>query len=345
MYRIIVFKSLVSVGFSIAMISSFIFIIDPIQYFRKASFYKPFYSDALLMSPGIIKNYEYDSLVIGSSMSQNFEIKDLNKFLEGNFIKSTEGGVSAYEISKILEYSNSQNKLKKLVLNIDYFSFSKQFNTVQTNFPEYIYSDNYLDKFKYLYSYDSLVKIAYTLKGNILNQSYGYDFNTCYSWGNNFKYSEEIVLNSFRNDSFDKSFNKTTHNFDNMKIHLDLYVVSNLKPNLEYIYFLPPYSILVFNDALKKGWLEDLLQFRTYLAEIAESNSNIYLYDFQVDIDTITDLNNYKDISHYSPDISKKILKDIRDNNFRIINKDQMIENNKILKNIVQTNQYSYHHR
>lgn len=344
MYSSILKKMFLFTSFIIFIISLLVYFIDPLQYYKKATWYKVRYSEPIAMAPGMLRNYTYDSILIGSSMAQNFLISDLNKYLNGEFIKITKGGINSYEIDKILKYINNidSKKNNQILLNIDYFSFTKNYQNIQIEFPNYLYSHNIFDKFQYLYSFDSWIRIIYSLKGNLLNHFHEFDFNSCFSWGHQFDYSEKIVLGSLKKQKFDNSFDKNTHNFEVMRRNFEMHILPHIKQSTEYIIFLPPYSILTFNDIDKKGWLKDILEFRNYLASLLDIYPNIRVYDFQIDFEIMLNLNNYKDISHYSPEISEKILKDMSTNLFQIKNFEQMMKNNELLIEAINRNKYRY---
>lgn len=50
---------------------SIIFVVDPYQRYRKPFYNKTVDINAYDLIPGILKNYEYTSLIMGSSMNQN----------------------------------------------------------------------------------------------------------------------------------------------------------------------------------------------------------------------------------------------------------------------------------
>ena len=80
--------------------------------------------------------------------------------------------------------------------------------------------------------------------------------------------------------------------------------------------FFPPYSILTYKVWEEKESLNAILRFKKYVYDKLISLENVYLYDFQVAKDITHDLNNYKDITHYSQSISLWIIDQIYKNNF-----------------------------
>ena len=58
------------------------FLLDPFQQYRKANFYKPIYDNERYLNPGLAKTYDYNQVIIGSSMTENFLLSDAKDILE-----------------------------------------------------------------------------------------------------------------------------------------------------------------------------------------------------------------------------------------------------------------------
>ena len=106
---------------------------------------------------------------------------------------------------------------------------------------------------------------------------------------------------------------KADFSFDVMKKNFDknVYEIIKSNPNIKFDIFFPPYSILAWYDIDEQGWLKDALLLRKYIQDKLNSLNNAYLYDFQANIDFITNLNNYVDTTHYKPKCIPHILDNI----------------------------------
>jgi hypothetical protein len=82
-------------------------------------------------------------------------------------------------------------------------------------------------------------------------------------------------------------------------------------PQVRFTLVWPPYSILAWLDLRQRGSLETALAFRTFVAESVAGQANTDIFDFQADADITDDLDHYKDIFHYSPAISRRMLERI----------------------------------
>jgi hypothetical protein len=81
-------------------------------------------------------------------------------------------------------------------------------------------------------------------------------------------------------------------------------------PNAKFIFVMPPYSALYWYHARQKGYYDNFMNFAHYLNKAVSRYDNARIALF-FDIEEVTDLNYYADITHFSPAISDKILENI----------------------------------
>ena len=85
------------------------------------------------------------------------------------------------------------------------------------------------------------------------------------------------------------------------------------RPDVEFIFYAPPYSILYWDDCILRGRLTaEICALNEVYKRLLEYD-NVRIFYFQDDWDLITDLNNYKDYSHFSKEISYYIYECMRD--------------------------------
>ena len=85
MYKKNIFISLFLLLALITVTSLSVFIIDPFQHYRKAMYYKPYSFDQRYMIWGMINHYKYDSIIVGTSMTENFIKSNVDKELNLKF--------------------------------------------------------------------------------------------------------------------------------------------------------------------------------------------------------------------------------------------------------------------
>jgi hypothetical protein len=305
--------------FGILIHGLIIFLVDPLMNYRIPKFYKPYISNERYMNPGMAKNLKYDSILVGSSVTQIMVPSDFDSIFGGKTIKLSMNDITAYETNQILKVGLNANNIHRIYYGIDPFSFRGEVTRVAyKELPHFIYNNNFFDDYKYLLNTQILIKdigmklIAAKILGRKPNNSNSID-NPYYVEGN---YSGKRLFDSWKSGS--KNFSNESINFQcsNMIKSFDKNIVSLIKSNSEvdYYLFFPPYSILYWDRVSREEWIDDAICFKQYVAKFAVKNSNVILFDFQ-NLNEITfDLDNYENLRHFSPLIGRKIITMMKNN-------------------------------
>lgn len=290
-------------------------IIDPFQIYKKATFHRTLFMKGFYLNAGLIKQYDYDSVSIGSSMTQNFKIEDLKEQLDFKKpIKLPVSGGSTFEHYTVLESAINTGKVKNVLYGIDIFSLNKTTNRL----PEYLYDDNVLNDYKYFLNIDTLKRsLTYPFLHLVINKNDPrLDYNLMFQWQHDFKntdFSEEKVVKDFNNSNVDLD-NINFKKLSDLRIeNFDKYILKIGKdnPTIQFKFFYPPYSILTYKLMTTKN-LNSFMFTKRYINTKLLNISNIEIYDFQEDWSIIKNLNNYKDMTHYHSKINHYMLKNMK---------------------------------
>jgi len=320
------------------------YIVDPYQQYRKASFYPVLYEkNQRYMLPGMIKNYDYDSIVIGSSMTQNFILSDVRKYLDFNKpIKLTPSSTTAYEAKQLIELAFKYKKVRQVLYGLDLFAFIGKKDRVEKDvfFPSYLYDNNIWNDYQYLCNFDIFIK---SLKSIIIpffdtkNILYNYDY--MWQWQHYFKKFriERVYETYFRKIKFLKH-NDDEKIFLEMKESFDANLLSIIQqhPETDFIIFYPPYSILTFKYWEKTGFLISSIKFKEYVFRKLKKFKNVQIYDFQIEKNILYDLSNYRDYSHYHQKINIWMLKEIAKKHFIVTDKNIKKKVNTLKKIVIE---------
>jgi hypothetical protein len=96
-------------------------------------------------------------------------------------------------------------------------------------------------------------------------------------------------------------------------IELNVTGVADEYPNVDFYYYYSPYSVAEWNKWRNSGTLYKMLEAEMYITEMIILHKNIHLFSFNNRTDITTDLNHYKDRTHYASWISSLILKWMHD--------------------------------
>lgn len=330
-FRIIIFFIILGL-ISIGGIS---FIVDPYQQYREPKFYKMvnLNSSARFLNPGLIKNRDYNSIIVGSSMMENLNPLEIKEKLGIYPLKQTFSGATPKEINILLNYVNNLNKVKTVIYGLDLVTYSGNKNETKIAMPMYLYDNNIFNDYNYLFSFDTYRYMAIILLKNLRKNTISID--ELYCWDKNLKYSKDEVLKTFdKNKKIEINLEVNEKLLEKMLENFQYNTLSIIDKTskIDYVIIFPPYSILTYIGNKEVG---TLLKFKEEVIKKLLSYDNIVMYDFQY-LDNITfDLNNYKDYSHYSPRINSFMIDSISNKNY-LVTKDNYIKNIELLKEQVK---------
>ena len=281
------------------------FTIDPIQLYRKNS--DPFFvQNQRYQIPGLIKNYDFDTVFIGTSHTENYRASYFDKLTNAKSINLAISGSSAWEQSQVVKRSLEEKSLKRIIWEANYKSFSGENQNLISGgkFPDFLYRSGFKTHFFYLFSIDTLWISAKNLMGK------GYrDLDTLNSWAalQANKFDGTHLVNHYCSSIKTSNEIKPIPDFNTA---IDTYLLPALaaNPGVQFDLVIPPMSYLNYvqgNASMRFN------AFRKALYEKTQSYSNVSIYDFVTDLHLISEHKNYKDIEHFSEDISNMMLKTI----------------------------------
>ncbi len=314
------------------------FIIDPLQQYRKPTLYHTFYSgNERALNPGLAKNHDFKSVVIGSSMTENFLISKVNE-IAPDPIKLPISSGSAYEHALLLNtVFKTSKKIDTVLIGLDIYAvFGKvdRLDYGEGSVPLYLYDTNYFNDIFYLANFDTLKESAKVFTRKYTHKdSPNWNYENMYQWQHLYEndFGKEILLKQLEAYKEDKKFLKSDYSFENLKNSFDynfLPIVQN-NPNTKFIFFYPPYSILEYRIWHKNGTLEDILKFKKYMVAQLGVLNNVEVYDFHSAKEITTNLDNYKDFSHYHQNINHWVVDKIKEKKFLVTNQniDEQLQN------------------
>lgn len=295
----------------ILVLSLLTYVIDPFYQYHYAEDGYPV--NPRYAIPGLIKNYDYDSVLIGSSMTQNFDSQEFKDKLDLDILKVNLGGMNVPDIHLNMDLIQKTGKCKTMFIGIDLHKFAEE--SPETHFPEYLY-DGYWNDYKYLLSsdvYTRFLPLSLAVKGlealgkpvpsMLASKS---DIHTMGYWNDDFKFGEKAVLNTIVKKTNQVSTLNTQYMANRLKYNIDEFY-KKLDHETEYIMFFPPYSAFYWTNCENNGYLNVFFDAKKYFYELSQKHKNIQVYDFQ-NIDETIDLSYYKDTTHYSKDINSYMV-------------------------------------
>ncbi len=287
-------------------VAALVIYVDPFFHYHKPLENFPYQVDnQLSQNPGMARHMDYDSVILGSSMTVNFNTDWFSELMDLNTIKLSYSGAYPKDQSNIMKIIfNSGHEVKKVFLGIDVITYMGDVNETKYPIPEYLYDDNYFNDIQYVLNKDVLLN--YVLRP--MADPDPTDLATVYaSWWTEEYYNEQWVLHNYTDpEKVEREVPAEEYlpgTEKNLTVNICPYIEEN--PDTQFIVFFPPYSILFWNDVLKGNHLEATMEEYRYIAERLNEYDNVEVYFFPDREDIVLDLNHYADYSHYHPDYNR----------------------------------------
>lgn len=317
--------SAVTVILLLAGIMGMVLYVDPFfQYHAPLENFPYLVDNQLSQNPGMAKHMKYDSVILGSSMTVNFNTNWFQDLLDLNTIKLNYSGAYPKDQSNIMELIfDSENEVDAVFLGIDVMTYTGGVEETKYPIPEYLYDDNYFNDIQYVFNKD--VVLNYILRP--IADPEKTDLATVYaSWWTDEYYNKQWVMHNYvqpekitletPEDAYLESVKK------NLDSNICPYIEAN--PNTTFYIFFPPYSILYWNDVICENHLEATMAEYEYIANRMLTYENVRVFFFPNQEWIVTDLDNYADYSHYHSDINYYMTQCFADGNCEIKTEEEM---------------------
>lgn len=170
----------------------------------------------------------------------------------------------------------------------------------------YLYDDNYLNDMEYWLNKGVLMeKIPYLIAHSLIGD---YDENDSYNWAQWKEFNSDMALGLYiRKPSVSEM--KPEDDYEDV-LNENIALLTNRindHPDTCFYVFIPPYSMLWWDNIYREGDTEAYLYNLEKAMEALLACDNVKLFYFQNDKDVIINLENYMDILHFSPEINHYI--------------------------------------
>ena len=128
-------------------IASVTIAIDPYMHFHAPNTDKYYYylENQRSQNDGITRNFDYEGIITGTSMTENFKTSSAEDLFSVDFIKVSYSGGSYYEINSNLEVAAANNpNLKYVIRGLDLAMFFDEADRLRTDlgtYPLYLYDN------------------------------------------------------------------------------------------------------------------------------------------------------------------------------------------------------------
>ncbi len=297
-------------------------IIDPYFHYHEPlynygyTFYRQRYSN-----DGIVRNFDYDAYIVGSSMTENFKTSEASAVFGYNFIKVPYSGGYYKELDHLIQRSfTSDNDIHMIIRCLDYSKLAQDKDAEreeknplhpQYKTPDYMVNSNPFDDVKYVLNKTILLNETYSTYLNIRNDVPTTDFDSYSNWCSAFTFGKETVLDTYvHSEDIQPEKEFTDDDYELIKGNVEQNVIATINEHPETIFYLffSPYSICYWDTCHSSGTIKWNVEAERTAIELLLECPNVKLYSFTNDFELTCNLDNYKDPAHYGEWVNSDIL-------------------------------------
>ncbi len=327
--------------------------------YRKPAFYKPMFRECYAIAPGMMRHFDYDCLLLGSSMVRNFTLSDINRvFRTDKSLKLSASSASSQDLKKIADiaFQAKGSSLKTVIYALDLWASNKaEVNYLRFDF---LYRSDYMEDYKYYFSRKTYSALNRLLKASLAgkpkkkrmhDQSFDTMFCTDYPGK---PYGTKLVFSEARSYERSKRLPAMPNKESMPRFREDVLNLIETHPDTDFVIFLPPVSIYYWcllgnnsfkNDAGKQQKCLDamLKQKKIFLQELLKLK-NVRIYDPQQEKDIVTNFEFYNDTTHYSMDACRIVIEGIGQEKWRVQTVADIQKNESMLRRLIQQEMPQY---
>ena len=297
----------------LVLIVAVVVFVDPYFHYHKPFDFMSYrlYEERYI-NDGIGRHFDYDAIITGTSMAQNFKPSEMDALFGTRAVKMPFSGAGYAELSENLDRALARNGNVKMVLwAVDYNGLLRSYDWQQyENYPTYLYDNNPFNDVSYVLNKSVLY---HGVMPNVLMSLTGQPRTTMdeYSSWVNETGLEHILLSYDRNnvnipatvDFGDSEKQTVIQTIENNFVDL-----IEKYPDTEFYLFYTPYSICYWDALNIKGTIQRQTEAEKLATEMLLQYPNVKLYNFFDQYEVICNPDYYNDDGHYSAEINSRIL-------------------------------------
>ena len=294
-----------------AATATFVYLRDPFQVLRPATSAPNLYGAAEFQIPGLARHYPYDAVVTGTSTSNNFRPDDLAAALGWHAMNFALAGSLIREQRAALEVSLATGKVRNVFWGLDPFAFRA---APPRGFPYYLYRDTGWRTAPYFLSLGALLHGVATIGLPDAKRTSLAQWNEERNWDRQYHYGRAELLDAWEHRNVvDPSALPETSALADALVADTISSLVRVHPSVQFRLVLLPYSILYDKLLLDERPAEFDAKCRldAAIVDAAGTLPNASVYGFRDDEAITLNLDGFKDLLHFSGEVSRQIVRDV----------------------------------
>lgn len=297
-----------------------VLIVDPFFHYHKPiGGLKAVLTDKEYQCIGTLKNFDYNALVVGSSVCENYNNHWFDEKFDVTTIKAVRSYGATADLIYMLNAAYEDHNIEKIFYNIDPTALmgKPHLTFEESGCPMYLFDDNPVNDISYLLNKDILFRKI----PNMITKSYfvDYDEGESFNWAKTKLFGPDQVFMHYTRQRDVYPMKDKDYLLDECLENIELInglVTSH--PETEFYFFIPPYSFVWFDSVYRNGNTDACVNnMKTCLNSLIE-NDNVHAYCFIDDENVVTNLDNYMDALHFTEEINHYVVDNLGEANAEI---------------------------
>ena len=304
--------------------------------------------DSRVQNAGYIRNFDFDSVIIGNSHMENLSHRKTAQYLPGNWFNLSMSGSAENERKLVLDKVLSSKKIKQVLLLLN-----GGFRTMSTEGYEVLYDKNpfndisiYLNDMYSKCFFNYMINTVFRTKfdddcfGKKLNidEHNAWIYETFHSsrlggiekWAIHYQNDQLFGTYKALNKNYSISPRKLKLISKEIKSEIENNINKNVlslvkaHPETQFYCYAQPIFKLGFAIDLRSEnedvqYTEVYIEYLRQVVKIASSYKNFKLYGFD-NLEFTADVKNYKDLTHFTPELNYQLLNYIKEDRYLLDN-------------------------
>ncbi len=303
-----------------------VIIFDPFFVLHKKFSAAGFDSDDRYQNAGIIRSFladpemHMDTIIIGTSMSQNLPVSVFKNAYGVHALKLTLSGGKPRELAAIVKKAIATGRVRKVIWEVhtSYMYDNADALHEEAPLPLFLYNDYELDDWRYIFNNDVLKHALKIVKGEFLHKNPGDRriLDDLYGWKNQEQFARWSSPENLKklHERLKDSYTPITQEppeYAHMRfpnIEKNLLPILRNNPDIEFDIYYPPVSYYDYADS-DNGVFWQQMAMRKQLLEKTKDLKNVWIYGFDFIPEGPQSVRNYMDRSHYTPQICARLAR------------------------------------
>jgi|GEM_PF-743480 len=308
--------------------------VDPLQFYRLASYESHWSKEQRYQNPGLAKHSSYDTVLLGASTIEQYLQSEVTEQLGTPTLKLAVRGGSLYEQRRTLEVALATGKPHRVIWVLDLMALCGPPERVAGSywgvFPDYMYDQNPVNDIEYLFNYSTTANSAAIIGHRLrLRSDHTDTLDMLSTWYGDVAYGKPFVLKSYNQlqdritqgrfsdiPQTRKLYDPKNYTLDQLKATIDYNILPLMAryPDVEFDFVFGPYPVYFYLLYYQQDprVIQDWLLAKEYLLNKMAGNQHVTVHDFQDQEEYLLEFDHYYDTMHFDQTIGRQLLTHIK---------------------------------